>query len=370
MDKVVEETVKKCIPSQASYPGHSQREPLCPTPLPSEHWSEIAVDFAGLFPSGHYVLVAIDEHSRYPEVEVISSTPARVVIPRLNDIFASQGFPKVVKTDNGRPFQISDFKDFANQAGFRHRKITPFWPEANGDAERFMRTLNKYVRAVTAECKDWRIELPDFLRQYIATPHGAANISLFEALTGRKMNIGIPAVPKFPTNLFHSRLAHNDAVSKMEMKNYADQRRHTRDSDIRTGDHVLVKQRKRNKLTPLYDPHPYSVVKKHGSLIVARRDNHFVTRNSSFFKPVQIDVPSEEEEEEEVDEANQFNSQPETVTPKTVSQSQTPARGQAWCNGQHVCFSSLPPMLGAPRGVTVSMSAFLACHQYQGPRVV
>ena len=202
------------------------------------------------------MLVAIDEHSRYPEVEVIPSTSARVVIPRLNDIFARQGFPKVVKTDNGPPFQSSDFKDFANQAGFRHRKITPLWPEANGEAERFMRTLNKYVRAATAECKDWRIELPHFLRQYRArsTPHGATNISPFEALTGRKMNIGIPAVPIFPTKSFHSRLAHNDAVSKMKMKNYADQRRHSRDSDITTGDHVLVKQQKRNKLTPLYDP--------------------------------------------------------------------------------------------------------------------
>ena len=92
IDKVVEETVKKCIPCQASYPGHSHREPLCPTLLPSEPWSEITVDFAGPFPSGHYVLVAIDEHSRYPEVEAIPSTSARVVIPRLNDIFERQGF--------------------------------------------------------------------------------------------------------------------------------------------------------------------------------------------------------------------------------------------------------------------------------------
>ena len=88
--------------------------------------------------------------------------------------------------------------------------------------------------------------------------------------------------------LFHSRLTHNDTVRKMKMKNYVDQTRHTRDSEIRTGDHVLANQRKRNKLTPLYDSHPYTVVKKRGSLIVAIRGNHFVTRNSSFFKPVQI----------------------------------------------------------------------------------
>ena len=37
--------------------------------------------------------------------------------------------------------------------------------------------------------------------------------------------------------------------------------------------------------------------------------------------------------------------------------------GHVWCHGQHVCFPSLPPMLGATRGVMISTPAFLACHQ-------
>ena len=53
------------------------------------------------------MLVAIDEHSRHPEVEVIPSTSARVVIPRLNDIFARQDFPKVVITVLHSKVQIS-----------------------------------------------------------------------------------------------------------------------------------------------------------------------------------------------------------------------------------------------------------------------
>ncbi|MCG7866506.1 MAG: hypothetical protein JAY74_09055 [Candidatus Thiodiazotropha taylori] len=92
IDKMVEETVRACIPCQASYPGPSKREPICPTPLPPEPWSEIALDFAGPFPSGQYVLVALDEHSRFPEVEIVPSTSAKTVIPRLSSIFARQGF--------------------------------------------------------------------------------------------------------------------------------------------------------------------------------------------------------------------------------------------------------------------------------------
>ena len=34
-------------------------------------------------------------------------------------------------------------RDFATQSGFRHRGITPLWPEANAEAKRFVRTFKK-----------------------------------------------------------------------------------------------------------------------------------------------------------------------------------------------------------------------------------
>ena len=58
------------------------------TTLPSDPWMEVAVDLAGPFPSGEYLLVVIDEYSRFPEVGVISSTSAKTVIPHLDMIFS------------------------------------------------------------------------------------------------------------------------------------------------------------------------------------------------------------------------------------------------------------------------------------------
>ncbi|XP_060595117.1 uncharacterized protein K02A2.6-like [Ruditapes philippinarum] len=179
IDKMVEEAVKSCIPCQASYPGHNKREPICPTVLPSSPWSELAVDFSGPYPSGQYILVVVDEHSRYPEVEIVHSTSAKVVIPRLQGIFARQGFPKVLKSDNGPPFQSQEFADFANACGFKHRRITPLWPEANGNVERFMGTLNKFVRACVSGNRNWKSELNQFLMQYRATPKSSTKISPF-----------------------------------------------------------------------------------------------------------------------------------------------------------------------------------------------
>jgi len=45
------------------------------TPLPSASGKEVAVDFAGLFPPGDYIMVVTDEFSRFPEVEIPRPPP-------------------------------------------------------------------------------------------------------------------------------------------------------------------------------------------------------------------------------------------------------------------------------------------------------
>jgi len=45
------------------------------TPLPSAPGKEVAVDFAGLFPPGDYIMVATDEFSCFPEVEILRHPP-------------------------------------------------------------------------------------------------------------------------------------------------------------------------------------------------------------------------------------------------------------------------------------------------------
>ena len=67
------------------------------TPLPDGPWKEVAVDFTGPFAGGEYLLDVIDEYSCFSEVEVVYSTSANAVIPKLDAIFARQGIPEAVK---------------------------------------------------------------------------------------------------------------------------------------------------------------------------------------------------------------------------------------------------------------------------------
>ena len=152
---MVKDQVDNCLACQAVTPSKSSRiEPLKMTPLPSGQWKMMAMDFIGPFPSGDYLLVVINEHSSFLEVEILKSTSAKSVIPRLNTIFARQGIPNKLKTNNGPPFNGVEFSNFAKYLGFHHRKVQPLRPRANGEAECFMPNLEKCVQTVVVEGKN------------------------------------------------------------------------------------------------------------------------------------------------------------------------------------------------------------------------
>lgn len=285
IDRQVDTMIAGCIPCQAVVVTHT-REPLCMSELPSSPWEKVSVDFCGPFPSGDYLLVVIDEYSRYPEVEIVQSTSAKATIPKLDKMFATFGIPLEVKTDNGPPFQGSEFAEFAAYLGFRHRKITPLWPQANAEAERFMRTIQKAINATHVEQRPWKQTLYTFLRNYRATPHCSTGLAPADVLFGRPLRIKLPDSPvpiKCPTA---TSIQRTDSLAKSRMKFHADRTRHTTPSSLRVGDAVLCRQKKDGKLCPAYNPHPYKIIAIKGSMVTAKNNNHVITRNSSHFKPI------------------------------------------------------------------------------------
>lgn len=261
------------------------REPLNMSELPKGPWEEVSADFCGPIPGteDEYLLVIVDDYSRYPVVETVKSTSAHSVIPVFDKVFAMFGIPKIVKTDNGPPFNSSKFLDFAKYLGFTHRKITPYWPRANGEAERMMRTLNKTLRAAHLEGIPRKQALSSFLRNYRATPHTTTGTAPAEALFGRNIVVQIPSMFVKVTN--DSAMCKKDKMSKNNMKLNAD-KHHSLQPKLEVGDKVLVHQPKRNKLTPPQDLNPCEVIQVKGSMVTAQRlglRGGLVTRNRSLF---------------------------------------------------------------------------------------
>ena len=79
------------------------------------------MDFYGPLPSGEFLLVVIDRYSRSPEEEVVRSTKASCVIPKLDRIFAVHGIPIVIKTANPPPFNGEEKKRYGEALGINWR---------------------------------------------------------------------------------------------------------------------------------------------------------------------------------------------------------------------------------------------------------
>ena len=285
MDNHVEKMVKRCLPCQAVTP-EPHRDPLRMTALPAEPWQLLAADIFGPLPSGEKVLVLKCLRSKWPEIKVFlrnQSTDAVGVISAMEKIFATHGIPDAVRTDNGPPFNSKSFKTFAKKSGFHHQKVTPLWPEANGQAEAFMKCLGKIVRTAHVERRDWKAAVNDFLMAYRATPHPSTGVSPAQLMyPQRRYKTRLPNVSSAKTSGAAVREFNRRAMQKA--KEYADQKRKTVPSSLSIGDSVLVRQQKKNKLSSYYDPRPYRIVGIKGTMVSAKRAGHAIVRNAAFFK--------------------------------------------------------------------------------------
>ena len=170
-------------------------------------------------------------------------------------IFATHGLPRTIVSDNGPPFQSEELRQYMITNGITHRKITPLWPQANAEAETFMKPLTECLQTAAIERKDWKQELQKFLLIYRATPHCTTKILPATALFGRNIRTKLPQQEvSVNMRLVNKQINEADAETKLKSKNYTDKRRGAKQPNFTVGDQVLVRQRKGNKLTSRFIP--------------------------------------------------------------------------------------------------------------------
>ena len=81
--------------------------------------------------------LAIDAHSKWPEIFWMSSTTMEETIVVLRHIFASFGLPDQLVSDNGPQFTAREFADFVSANGIRHIRTAPYHPASNSSSRPF-----------------------------------------------------------------------------------------------------------------------------------------------------------------------------------------------------------------------------------------
>jgi len=223
--------------------------------LPSGPWQHTSADLmTPSLPSGDHLLVVVDYYSRYMEVELLRSTTADKVMASLRKVFLTHGLPVSITTDNGPQFISEEFCKFVEEERIEHNRVTPLWPQANGEVERQKRSLLKRIKIAQIEKRNWKEELDSFLIMYRTTPHSTTGVSPAELLFRRKLRTRTPGIEEFPVEDQEVRDRDNEAKEKGKL--YADEKRCARESDVKEGDTVLLRQERKNKLTPTFRPEP------------------------------------------------------------------------------------------------------------------
>ena len=257
MDRLVERTIGSCLACQAST-GEYQQDPLRPNRMPADLWDTVYCDHWGPTREGDHLLVFIDALSRYPEVVRVQGTSAEDNIAAFNEVFARHGTPRVLRTDNGAPFNGTGshlLRQYLRYRGVDHRpNISAEDPEASGQVEAFMKHIKKVFHTAEIMGKDPHHKLTDHLMAYRATPHPTTGKSPAELLFGRKFVINIPdrrtSMASGREDIQQAR--ERDELRKDRMKEYRDSGRNVRPHNILQGDLIMLK-RKTTKHRSMYE---------------------------------------------------------------------------------------------------------------------
>ena len=255
IDAMTEQQVKKCHECQANS-DRQVYEPLKPSKMPERPWQSVSADFFGPTPGGWYWFVNMCDHSNWASVDKIRATSEEQVEPVLDRLFGTFGAPEVYKTDNGSPFQSYQFKDFAKKWGFRHKRVAPEWPRANGKAESFMKKLGKVLKTAQISGMDEQVALLEFLRRYRETPHSTTGVAPNHLLLGFSRSSGIPSMmPETPEQreVWRKTALANDARAKKRMEEEYNVRMRVREPMITLGSKVLIKLKNHRKNTSAWD---------------------------------------------------------------------------------------------------------------------
>ena len=165
-----------------------QPAPLHPWDWPKMPWQRIHIDSAGPF-MGKMFLIVVDSHSKWIEVEVMSSITSEATIEKLRDMLARHGIPQQLVSDNGSQFTSHEFSDFMKGNGIKHTLVAPYHPRSNGQAERFVQTFKQFFKAEGSD--SIKQSLARFLFSYRTTPNSTTVQTPAELFLNRRLRTSL-----------------------------------------------------------------------------------------------------------------------------------------------------------------------------------
>ena len=182
-------------------PHLQNKIPIKPLPQEDHPNARVHLDLHGPLQDKNkakkYILVCTDAFSKVVRLVIVPNKEEKTIA----DSFLAQwcyifGFPKAIVTDQGKEFTNQLLKAILDASNVRHHTTAPYHPQANGQAEVFNRTMDRYLRATLTEDRlethQWEGLIAHLAFVYNTSLHRAIKTTPFNVLFGYD-----PRVPGF-----------------------------------------------------------------------------------------------------------------------------------------------------------------------------
>jgi transposase InsO family protein len=159
---------------------------------------------------GHrLVLVATDYFTKWIEAVPLKNMTHREIIEFIIDHMIYRfGIPQILTIDQGTSFMSKEVREFAESYKIKLLNSSPYYGQANGQAESSNKTLIKLIKKkIKKNPRRWHEVLSEALWAHHISKHGATKVTPFELVYGQD------AVLPVEVNLDEYRLAKQKDLS-------------------------------------------------------------------------------------------------------------------------------------------------------------
>lgn len=167
MRKFVKKYCKSCLHcAHNKVPGGPKEGYLHPIPKPDKPFDTLHADHCGPFPLSKrrnaYILAIIDSFTKYIYIKPVKNCKTKTTIIVFEEYFSLFGVPRRLITDRGTSFTSHLFTSFVHDKGMIHILNAVSSPRANGQIERYNRSIVESITAMNHDQPDneWDSKVP------------------------------------------------------------------------------------------------------------------------------------------------------------------------------------------------------------------
>jgi hypothetical protein len=136
----------------------------------------------------HFVLVAMDYFTKWIRAVPLKNMTHKEVIEFIMEhIIHRFGIPQTLTTDQGTSFTSGQVREFADSYKIKLLNSSPYYAQANGQAESSNKTLVKLIKKKIAENpRRWHVVLSEALWAHRISRHGATKVTPFKLVYGQE----------------------------------------------------------------------------------------------------------------------------------------------------------------------------------------